>query len=107
MNPKNFIIPIIKGIPRISISVLGPTLGAVTILYRKVLNREQVSRRVFHGAYVTRSKRGMITINPEFPHEQSPELFSIILLIYEMILKKRVYITRIEESLRFYSIERK
>src|SRR4030043_166161 len=47
----------------------------------------------------TKSKRGVITIHPEFPHEQSPELFSIILLIDQVILEKEGYIFRIEESL--------
>ena len=46
----------------------------------------------------------MITVHPEFPDEEGPELFSIILPIVQMILKKSGHIFGIEESFSFYSI---
>jgi hypothetical protein len=46
----------------------------------------------------------MITIHPEFPYEKGPELFSIVLLIEQMVLKKGCHIFRIEEPFLFYSI---
>jgi hypothetical protein len=50
------------------------------------------------------SKVRLIATYPEFPYEQGPELLSIILLVQQMILKKRGYIFRIENPLSFYSI---
>jgi hypothetical protein len=46
----------------------------------------------------------MIPAYPKFPHEQSPELFSIILSIKQVILEKEGYIFGIEESLPLNSV---
>jgi hypothetical protein len=43
----------------------------------------------------------MITIQPEFPNEEGPELLSVVLLIEQMVLKKGCHIFRIEESFLF------
>ena len=53
------------------------------------------------------SKDGMITIHPEFPHEEGPKLFSIIVLVCEMIPEKRSNIIRIEKPFLFDSPVRK
>lgn len=53
---------------------------------------------------VLNSKVRLIATYPEFPNEEGPELFPIILLIGQMIFKERGDIFGIEESFSLYSI---
>jgi len=49
----------------------------------------------------------MITIDPEFPYQQGPELLSIVPFVNQMILQKVVYVFGVEESLSSDSVARK
>ena len=61
----------------------------------------------FSVSIPTQSNRGMVPIQPEFPNEQGPELFSIILLVGKMIAEKTTDIIRIEKPLLSDSVVRK
>jgi hypothetical protein len=49
----------------------------------------------------------MITISPEFPDEEGPELFSIVPSIQQVVLKKFLHMLGIEEPFSSYPIGRK